>query len=156
MVKVSTTTINCVYVGDCYEDDLHKAIEAQGRIAIGEIRVLINSRMSEEDQAAIKAPLDVLAMMLACQADPTRDDVDFANYSDGSPVLRIVPESDGMVSKAAYDDDFVCDTAGVCEEVGELAEYLALIVTGARVEVNTPPGCDRQLTSLLTRLLGAR
>jgi hypothetical protein len=68
MVKVSTTTINCVYVGDCDEDDLHKAIEAQGRIAIGEIRVLVNSVMSEEDQAAIKARLDVLAMMLACQA----------------------------------------------------------------------------------------
>jgi hypothetical protein len=68
MVKVSTTTINCVYVGDCDEDDLHKAIEARGRIAIGEIRVLVNSVMSEEDQAAIKARLDVLAMMLACQA----------------------------------------------------------------------------------------
>jgi hypothetical protein len=112
--------------------------------------------MSEEDHAAIKARLDVLAMMLACQADPTRDDVDFAYYWDGSPVLRIVLNSGETVSKVAYDDDFVFRASGVCEEVGELAEYLALIVTGARVDVNTPPGCDRQLTSLLTRSLGAR
>jgi hypothetical protein len=88
MVKVSTTTISCVYVGDCYEDDLHKAIEAQGRIAIGEIRVLVNSVMSEEDQAAIKARLDVLTAMLACQGRVDDEEI-LAHYRLADPYISL-------------------------------------------------------------------
>ena len=75
--------IDFFYVEDrVLAGDLHKAVEAQGRIAIAAIRGRLNANIPEGDLAAISAWLDVLAAMLACQGNPTRDCSDVVLYSE--------------------------------------------------------------------------
>jgi hypothetical protein len=117
------------------EADVHKAVESQGRVAIAAIEGRIDGAVSQEAKAQIDAWLGVLRTMLAVQANPTRDDSSMARYSDGSAVLRLVPDGTADVKSRDYlgdlDDDF--------DYLGDLAEYLSAGMPGYRLEVTDPP-----------------
>ena len=155
---IAPTTAHCVYFEDCYEvadSDLHKAVEAQGFIALAAIKSRVEADMPDDGHAVVLAWLDVLATMLMCQGHPTRDCTDMVLYSDGSPVFRLVP--DGTVAEVEArdyldncDDDF--------DYIGEIAEHLftATLNTGYRVEVTDPPVEEHREPSHLVRLLRER
>lgn len=146
--------INYVYLDDrIREDDLHKAVEAQGRIAIGEVKALLDDILPEDRRVAILDRLDVLRAMLGFQGDPTRDCRDMSLYRDGSPVFRLVPDGTADVEARDYlgeaDEEFDY-------HIGELAEHLSTGVPGCRVEVNDPPVEEPGVPGLLLALLRER
>jgi hypothetical protein len=147
------SNIDYVYIDDgVREDDLHKAVEAQGRVAIAAIRHRINISIPEGEKAAISAWLDVLATMLAHQGDPTRDCSDVLLYSDGSAVLRLIPDDNADVEARDYRDDSDAD-----DYIGDLAETLATSLAGYKVQVNAPPlQAHREPGLLWSRLLDRR
>ena len=155
---IAPTTAHCVYFEDCYEvagPDLHKAVEAQGFIALAAIKNRIEADMPEDGRAAMRAWLDVLAAMLLCQGHPTRDCTNVVFYSDGSPVFRLVPDGTLARSEARdYLDN--CDDGS--DYIGEVAEHLfaATLNTGERVEVNDPPVREREEPGHLVTLLRER
>jgi len=156
---VSTpTTAHCVYFENCYEvddSDLHKAVEAQGFIALAAIKNRIGAATLEGGRAAVYEWIDVLTVMLLCQGHPTRDCREIVLYSDGSAVFRLVPDDtvDGAEARdylTNRDDDF--------DYIGEVAEHLFTntLNTGYRVEVNDPPAMERGEPSHLVKLLQER
>lgn len=116
-------------------DDLHKVVEAQGCIAIGEIKALLDDSVGEDRRAAILDLLDVLSAMLFLQGDETRDCDGMSLYRDGTPLLRLVATGTEAIETRDYlveaDEDFDC--------LGDLVQYLSDNVAGYRVEVNKPP-----------------
>ena len=132
----------CVYITcDALEWDIHKAVEAQGFIAIAAISNQIEAALPEDVRAPIRAWLDVLKTMFLCQGHPTRDCTDVVLYSDGSPVFRLVP--DGTVADIEA-RDFLDDSDDGFDYIGEVAEHLFTVTlgTGYRVEIGDPPDKD--------------
>ena len=146
-------TIDCVYVEDHVRaDDLHKAVEAQGRVAIAAIRDQVNTSIPEGERAVISDWLDVLVTMFACQGHPTRDCRDVLLYSDGSAVFRLIPDGKADAEARDYFDDSDTD-----EDIGDLAEALATGLTGHKLGVNDPPAqARREPNGLLPRILDLR
>ena len=141
-----------VYVTcDARQEDIRKAVEAQGFIAIAAIRSQIEAALPEDRGAPIRAWLDVLATMLLCQGHPTRDDRDKAHYSDGSPVFRLV--LDGAVADVGV-EDYLDKSVDDFDYIGEVAEhsYSTTLNTGHQVEVNDPPVEEPWEPSHLVRL----
>ena len=136
--------INCVYLEDfsIQESDLHKAVEAQGCIAVAAIKQLIDGMKPEQSRADITAWLNVLAMMLKAQGEPTRHCFGVALYEDGSPVFRLVPDGTADVEAKLYlDDADEVDLEDADDDfpfIGDLAEHLFTNMPGYRPEVNEP------------------
>jgi hypothetical protein len=131
--------------------DIHKAVEAQGFIALAAIRNRIEAAIPDDRVPEISAWLDVLTTMLLCQGHPTRDCRDVLLYSDGSPVFRFVP--DGSVADVEA-RDYLDNSDDQFDYLGEVAEHLftASLGTGYRVEVNEPPDREPREPSHLVKL----
>jgi len=131
--------------------DLHKAVEAQGFIALAAIRNRIEAAIPDDRVPEISAWLDVLTTMLLCQGHPTRDCQDVVLYSDGSPVFRLVPD-DTLADVEAR--DYLDDCDDKFDYLGEVADHLfsATLNTGYRVEVNDPPISEPREPSYLVKL----
>ena len=136
---------------DARQEDIRKAVEAQGFIAIAAIRSQIEAALPEDRGAPIRAWLDVLATMLLDQGHPTRADRDKAHYSDGSPVFRLV--LDGAVADVGV-EDYLDKSVDDFDYIGEVAEhsYSTTLNTGYQVEVNDPPVEEPREPSHLVRL----
>ncbi len=140
---------------DALPEDIHKAVEAQGFIAIAAIRSQIDAGLPEDRRAPIRAWLDVLATMLLCQGHPTRNCTDVVFYSDGSPVFRLVP--DGTVADIEA-RDYLDNSDDGFDYIGEVAEhaFTAALGTGYRVEVTDPPDRESREPGHLVNLLRER
>jgi hypothetical protein len=137
---------------EAVHNDLHKAVEAQGFIAIAAIKNQLEAALPEDRRAPIRNWLEVLAVMMLCQGHPTRDDRDKAHYSDGSPVFRIV--LDGTVADVDV-EDYLDSSVDNFDYIGDVAEYLysSTLNTGYQVEVNDPPVQElREPSQLVQRL----
>lgn len=133
-------------IGDYYayfgvvKGDMHKAIEAEGSLAVANIKYLLGDVVDGPRRVEIMRQLGVLKEMLARQSGGARDASDVALYSDGSPVFRLIFDgATDLEERNCLGYYCVQDLYESFDSVGELAEYLVMEISGYRAEVNRPP-----------------
>ena len=120
--------------------DWHKAIEAEGRLAIGRIKCLIEDQVSDQNRERIMHELSLLAEMLRRQDAATESKAEAGVYSDGSSVFRLIQDgATDLEEKNCLGQYANQDLYESFHSVGELAEHLVTVVLGYRTVVNKPP-----------------
>jgi hypothetical protein len=125
-----------VYLEPCFieEEDLSKAIEAQGVILIAIIERTLDGKLDDTDRAEVSDLLDGLTSLVVVQGSPFRSDQDINTYSDGTPIVRMEPTC--LETAPSLPD--VTEIAKGFEYLGEFAEHLVKIPR-FQVVVNEPP-----------------